>query len=430
MRSALLFLSVVLFGQHLLGQQSGSTHDSVFLKYFSEVEAATKKFTDLWNLDLYGPILLVDPQTREIIAANDDSLHVLQPSGEVFRGRLPLEVNIANTSVSWNGVRWAMIMLPLPDSLTERNNLLAHELFHRIQPELGFTASNPANAHLNNQNGRIYLRLELEALKKALRQGPGKKQKDHLTDAMVFRCFRNSLYQGSATEENLLELNEGLAEYTALVISGRTGIALQRHLISEIDKFYSNPTFVRSFAYHTLPAYGIILQTKNPGWNKDLSNETDFSEYLRKALKITLPADLKTAAEKASADYNGEVISKEEHHREIKRQKLVGEYIKRYTVDPHVELVFEKMSVSFDPRNIFPVDTKGAYYSTIRISDEWGILDVSNGALMSQDWDKIYLSVPVKIQGQKVSGPGWVLDLNDTHKLFLEDSGDYSVRKK
>jgi hypothetical protein len=410
MRTA-LFILIFIFVQNVNCQES-APDDTVYEKYFADIKMATEKFADLWNSDLSGPILLVDPLTREVKATNEDSLHILKPSGQIFTGRLPSEVNIANTSVSWNGVRWAMVILPLPDSLAERNDLLAHELFHRIQ------------------DGRIYLRLELEALKNAIRQSSGKKQRQYLTDAMIFRKYRNSLYRGSESEENGLELNEGLAAYTGLVVSDRTGGTLQKHLISEIDKFYKNPTFVRSFAYHTTPAYGIMLRSTSPAWNKDISDETDLTEYFIKAFKISLPEDLKTETEKISKDYNLEMISKEENSREVRRQKLVNEYLKKFTVDPHVELTFEKMNISFDPGNIVPVDQKGTYYPNIRVSDVWGTLAVTNGALLGPKWDRIFLSVPVKIQGQRATGPGWVLDLDDAYKLFLEDSGDYSLRKK
>ncbi len=418
-----------IFAQCLQGQHQATDSDTLYEKYFTEIKTATEKFTDLWNMDLAGPILLVDPVTREVKATNEDSMHVLKPSAQIFTGILPVGVNIANTSLLWNGVRWAMVMLPLPDSLTERNDLLAHELFHRMQPELGFKVKNPGNAHLDKKDGRIYLRLELEALKNAIRSS-GKKQRQYITDAMIFRSYRNKLYKGSETEENSLELNEGLAAYTGLIVSERAGATLQKHVVAEIDKFYKNPTFVRSFAYHTIPAYGVMLRSSSPAWNKDIADETDLTEYFMKAFKISIPEDLKTATEKAAKDYDAELITTEENSREVKRQKLVNEYLKKFTVDPHVELTFEKMNISFDPGNIVPVDQKGTYYPNVRVTDVWGILTVSNGALLGKNWDRIFLSVPVKILGQKATGPGWVLVLEDEYKLFLEDSGDYSLRKK
>ena len=61
-----------------------------------------------------------------------------------------------------------MIMLPLSENKNDRINLLAHELFHKAQSGLGFTQNNKESNHLDQKDGRIYLRLELEALTKAV----------------------------------------------------------------------------------------------------------------------------------------------------------------------------------------------------------------------------------------------------------------------
>jgi len=45
---------------------------------------------------------------------------------------------VANTAFDWNDKRWSMIMLPLPKDNVSRNNLIIHELFHRVQPGIGF----------------------------------------------------------------------------------------------------------------------------------------------------------------------------------------------------------------------------------------------------------------------------------------------------
>ena len=50
-----------------------------------------------------------------------------------------------------------------------RNNLIIHELFHSKQEKLGFkNLSEANNGHLDTYKRRLLLRLELEALKKAL----------------------------------------------------------------------------------------------------------------------------------------------------------------------------------------------------------------------------------------------------------------------
>jgi hypothetical protein len=53
----------------------------------------------LWGRPLYGPIIFVDPQTRQAVANQQDASGVLKPAGVgVFAGTLPKEVVIANTA--------------------------------------------------------------------------------------------------------------------------------------------------------------------------------------------------------------------------------------------------------------------------------------------------------------------------------------------
>ena len=169
-------------------------------------------------------------------------------------GKLPENINIANTAFDWNGKRWTMVALPLPETKEERLNLLIHESFHRIQPEIGFDSLYEIQSkHLDVKSGRIYLILELEALKKAL--GSNEPER-HIKNALLFRQYRYKIFPEAKNAENSLEINEGLAEYTGSVLGQRTESDLKKHYISQIDWFFTLPTFVRSFPYFTIPVYG------------------------------------------------------------------------------------------------------------------------------------------------------------------------------
>lgn len=428
-QSVLIAVSFLLI-HSVKGQQQSVTNDSISV-YFDDIKTAAKKNAGLWNKDLYGPIMLIDPKTRTIFANETDTANVLKPNGTIYSGVLPAKVNIANTAINWNGKRWAMIMLPLSHNKQNRINLLAHESFHSIQQSLGFTFNNAENNHLDQKEGRIYLRLELEALKKAVRSSSEKELKDHLTNAFIFRKYRHSLYSNSAVTENGLELNEGMAEFTGVIVSGRNKMQATTFLANGIDSFFKNPTFVRSFAYYTIPVYGYLLYQKNKNWNKKITAKTDLTEYFIKAFAINIPIDLKKKATEASGHYNGKAIVEEEIQREEKRKKLIAEYKARFIEDPHFEIRFEKMNVSFDPRNIMPIEDKGTVYPNIRVTDLWGILTVENGALMSPNWDKISISAPVKTDEKKVSGDGWTLELNEGYTIKKDETnGNYKLIKK
>lgn len=429
MKQTVLTAFFFLFVLGVKAQKQSIPPDTISV-YFDELKTASKKNIGLWNKDLYGPMILIDPKTREFFANDPDSEGMLKRNGTLYSGVLPATINIANTAINWGGKRWAMIMLPLSQNKENRINLLAHESFHSIQPSLGFNLNNAENNHLDQKEGRVYLRLELEALKQAVRSNSEKEMKQHLTNALTFRKYRNTLYKGSETTENLLELNEGIAEFTGLIVSGRNKDQTKSYFLNGIEGFMKNPTFVRSFAYYTTPVYGYLLYHKDPDWNKKIDSKTDLTSYFIKAFDIRIQADLQKAVEKLSDNYNGTSIIKQETDREEQTKKRIAEYKLKFIQQPHFEIKFEKMNVSFDPRNIVPVEDQGTVYPNIRITDLWGILTVENGALMSPNWDKISISNPVKTENKKISGDGWILELTDGYTIARdEDSGNYKLIK-
>lgn len=419
-----------MYIQLSFGQALSNFQDSI-ATYFSEIKVEAGKHQQIWAKDLYGPILLVNPDTRQLFANFSDTSGILKQVGKIYSGILQNEINIANTAVHWNNRRWAMIMLPLPVNKQDRINLLAHELFHVSQPSLGFQLFNPDNNHLDQKDGRIYLRLELEALKKVIQTVNEVEQKSHLTDALTFRKYRYVLYPGADTTENLLELNEGLAEYTGLVISGRNKKQLTEHFEQSINAFLSNPTFVRSFAYQTIPIYGYLLANTKKDWNREITVKTNLTDYIIKAFDILLPNDLRKTTDLILNQYNGEIIISEEKTREERTKKLIAGYKNKFITQPHFELVFEQMNISFDPRNIVPVEDKGTVYLKIRVIDNWGILTVENGALMSFNWDKISVTIPTQNENKNINGDGWTLELTDGYSVTKDESaGNYKLTKK
>jgi hypothetical protein len=431
MKKIILQFLCLIQGLFLSGQLSEPINSDNISTYFEEIQNATKEGFKVWNKDLYGSILLVDPKTRQVYSNEPNADNSLKLQNKIYIGKLPDSMNIANTSVQWSGKNWAMIMLPLPENHYERVNLLAHELFHKAQSSLGFTQSNKESNHLDQKDGRIYLRLELEALKKAVRSESEKEKKIHLTNAFIFRKYRNTLFPQSATTENQLELNEGIAEYTGFIISDRNKEQSKKHLINSTDAFFSNPTYVRSFAYHTVPVYGYLLSLKNRFWNREISANTNITDFFIKKFEINIPVNLKAAAEKNSNHYHGVLIFTEELARENKIKKKIAEYQSKFIEQPHLEIRFEKMNVSFDPRNILPIADKGTVYPNIRVTDNWGILEVENGALMSPDWSKMSISIPTKIEEQKAEGDGWILLLKDSYTIKKDEkTNNYSIIKK
>ena len=178
--------------------------------YFKEAAALCElEGGKLWGMSLCGPIAFADPLTGTI-ATN-------QPVPTAPR---PPYLGFANAALDWGGTRWSTIVWPMiaPMEKQARATLMIHELFHRIQPDLGLMTVGAPNDHLDTLDGRYWIQLEWRALTKALRSS-GDDRASALRDALAFRAARRKLFPGSAEKERADELREGLAQFTAILVS-------------------------------------------------------------------------------------------------------------------------------------------------------------------------------------------------------------------
>src|SRR5690606_8520335 len=114
---------------------------------------------ELWGQSLCGPIMIVDPADRAVIANQADPGGVLLPLADAFTGVLPAGAMMANTRVEWSGAEWTQLLWPVPSEPALLRVFLAHEMFHRIQPDLGLARSEAGNRHLDTLEGRYLLQL-------------------------------------------------------------------------------------------------------------------------------------------------------------------------------------------------------------------------------------------------------------------------------
>ena len=358
-------------------------------QYFREAQAVSERDGgSLWGAGLYGPMLLVDPETRTVAANQADALGQLKPESGVWAGRLREEQNIANTAVKWAGVKWTMLMWPLPEQKQARLKLVTHELFHRIQEQLRLPMAEASNRRLATKEGRIWLQLEWRALEAALRE-PGDGRRKAMEDALVFRAHRRRLSPGAAAEERRLELNEGLAEYTGVRLSAKSRSESAAAAGCELRQGSQRPSFERSFAYVSGPAYGLLLDDSELKWREQLKRGADLGELLVQAYHLKLPEASKEEARRRAEVYDGAVL----------------------------------MALD-QTRTVFP---------TMRVVDDWGILEVSGGAVLVREGGRavrVQVPVPADPSVRPLKGRGWTLTLNDGWALAPgARSGGLTVKK-
>jgi hypothetical protein len=395
-------------------------------------EACERDGGVLWGKSLCGPILLIDPASRRVIASHGDGEGRLTAQNGVWQGSLPAEISPANTALEWAGVRWTAVLWPLPENPREQTRLLLHEAFHRIQDQLRLPANLPDNAHLDSDVGRIWLQLEWRALLRAYEVGVSSGRKEAFVDALAFRLHRWQLLPEGREAEIALEKNEGLAEYTGIALSGDGG-AVRQQVVENLRTAPDAPSFVRSFAYASGPAYGLVLDSLRPKWRLEMPNRViDLGRLL--ALSLGIDAEqwqkLAATAPERAAQYRGAELMAAERTRAETRAAQRAELRARLVTGRVVRFDFRQMNITFDPGELVPLEGAGTVYPGARITDAWGVLEVSfGGALVASDWSNVRVAAADKPrrQGNVWIGSGWRLELAPGWRLVKEKGTGWAV---
>lgn len=394
---------------------------------FAEAKAVSDREGGVtWGQKLYGPMFFVDPKTKTIIANEPDAAGLLQAEDGVWVGKLPKDVLPANTAFDWQGRRWTMLEWPLWGDAKARARLLAHELFHRIQPSLKLLGSDLPNPQLDTLEGRLWLQLEWRALAVALTT-TGKPRQTAIRDALAFRAHRAALFAGSAESERAMEINEGLAEYTG-VRAASADAASARWIAAQKLLNAGEKTWVRSFPYTSGPAYGLLLDALAPGWRAGLTDKSDLSVLLAAALGNGPAVNAETRA----ALYGGAELRQVETERAAEAEAVRAGYRAKLITGPVLVLpnLGTHFRVSFDPRDLVPLGDAGTVYPTMQVTDDWGALTAKEGTLMAADWSKVTVTAPTETAAPHAKGAGWALDLAPGWTLVPAAApGSFTVQK-
>jgi len=407
------------------------------LRYFGQLkQTSDADGGKLWGVSLYGPLFFVDPVSREVVANQAGAQGVLKMQDGVWTGTLPNNLTPANTAWDWLGVRWTMVMWPLNDFREPRERLLLHECFHRIQEGIGLPAHDAVNNHLDTADGRIWTQLEWRALERALRQ-PGEARNLAIADALLFRAYRRSLFPEASANEDRLELNEGLAEYTGMKLSSESLEELVFRADRALRDGASNTSLARSFAYTSGPAYGALLDLSGKPWRKQVASAGGLGPLLARGYAVPETKVDREAAMAASARYQGEEVMAQETRRAEERQKKIAAARHKLVESPVLIFSLSKdVQYFFDPNDLMGIDSLNTVYPTLRLVDAWGILEVSDGAWLTRDAAGPLIRAQVQapsstaLSSAPIKGEGWSLTLNEGWKIVAGDRpGDFKVAK-
>jgi hypothetical protein len=246
-----------------------------------------------------------------------------------------------------------------------------------------------------------------------------------VSDALLFRAARYQLFPSAAGQEKSLELNEGVAEYTGVSVGNSTHEGQAKAALYDLSAHLGDQTFVRSFAYATGPAYGLLLDKYLPGWKQQLQSGPSLNDLLQRAARVSLPRDIDDAAAKRAQAYDGAVLRSVEVEREKKRQQILALNRAKFVDGPVLLIPLHHTNIQFNPQNLQPLEKSGTVYPTMRISADWGVLEVHNGALLKPDWSAVSVAAPT-VMGATLRGDGWTLELKPNWKVVpAERRGDF-----
>jgi hypothetical protein len=381
--------------------------------YFKEAAAICQRDGGrLWGVSLCGPMVFADARTRTL-ATNQP-----RPTAEQ-----PRTLGFANAPIEWGDSRWAAYMWDFTTSLDARTRgiFMLHELFHRIQPELGLITLSGNNAHLDTVEGRVWLRLEWRALARALGQS-GKVRKGTVSDALAFRTARRSQFANAAENERVEEIREGLAQYTGTVTTAASRPEAIASAIEQLAAAEGHETFLQQ-SYTTGVAYAMLLDDAFAAWRRRVRSDSDLGQMLMAALDVTPAAN----AVDASARYGGVELRAAEQTRGEQRRAVVRELQNRF-IDGPVLLVPSGGGAAFNAVGATPIPGVGTvYFNRYTTRGEWGTLEATNGVLIRSNGTR-QLPGPVRIDGVTLTGDGWAVTVAPGWTVGSGPrSGDYQI---
>lgn len=365
----------------------------------------------LWGISMAGVPWLAFDGDRLLATEDPGVAGFARAAAGIWSGLKPPELRAANTAIDWSGRRWATCSLPLNPDTAAR--LLIHEAWHAIQPLLfpGLSAAEtePGREIFDTVEGRVWLRTELTALGAALTSA-GTGQRRAAAAALTFRARRYELARPEERQrETLLDITEGLAEYTAWRLTGAPSAQLAEALAAPAPA-----SWTRAFCYRTGPAYGYLLDQLAPRWQFQVNATRDLQALLTQRVGMVADPELDATA------YDIDAVRAEE----TTAQKRIDEIKQRFTTSMRLRIRpgrAEEMRIVFDPRQVW-VNDEGTIYGSLTWSDRRGSrLAAHAGALVSSDWTEVWVPLgDAAVNHGITQGEGWKLELSGTWEICSE----------
>lgn len=399
-------------------------------KWFGQIrEICDRDNGKLWGKNIYGPVMLVERSTRKIVANQQDRDGLLKLKDGVYQGLYPKEQLINFGASTYGGTLYAMAPLPQEEDDYRIRWMAVRSLYRCFAVTSGIPVRSFNVSHFDDREARLWIKLEWKALRKAV-NSEGESRTLAIRDALIFRGANRELFPSSAMEADMFETNEGLATFTHTLLCTNSSDEFRQRLMENLDRFYSMPSFSRSFGFINGALYATLLHEKGFDMSSIHSDSTDMGVLVKDLYGIELPEVCRDVAGSLALTYDLDAINAEEEERLANIKESLHRQVSIFTEKPVVYFELQSPSFDFEQEDIHPLDTLGTLYTSMRVSDNWGKLTVNKeGCLVSSNYRFLRISARgLKEDKNRYTGDGWQLILNNDWELTRVDQ-NWFVRK-
>ena len=392
-------VSTAIFAYAVIGQAalaSAQVDQQRAQEFFKEAHAVCERDSGrLWGVSICMPMVIGDARTQTFATS--------QPPPDAPRPKL---IGLLNGPIQWGDAMWAALTWDTIAAQAPRlrSGMLIHESFHIVQMQLGLGVGTVSAEHLDTADGRYWLRLEWRALARALRES-GDARALAIRDALAFRRARHARFPGMAETERAVEINEGLASYTQAVLPAQSPADAIANTLDELTAAEGGESFVRTFAYASGPAYGLLLDAASPGWTRTVRASDDVATLLMRALAIQPVADGAAAA----ARYGGAQLRAAEDERDQQRHARIATLRRQFVEAPVLVMPGGGGGLSNSLGAVVIPDVGTIYFGAYRMTGPWGALEAGKGVLVATDGRSRRLPGPIRRDDSTVDGDGWTV---------------------
>jgi len=383
----------------------------------------------LWGVNLNGlPFMFVDPLTRDVAANSPGSREAFTRQGEVYVGSLNHTQTIGTTAVRFGFEWWGMMTWDFLESAYDDDEIvrvMIHELFHAWQNEL-FEPPQPASGNIFEEDldTNIHIRLEMNALLRALGGGSEEERRQSTLDALSIREERRQRHLGMTGNDIMTTIHEGTATYTDLML-GFSSTAARLAWIEDFKDAQTRGGIRRLSTYLIGAMYGFLLDEIGVNWKQGLRYETDLGVLLQDALGVTslTPID---EIDLRVYGYAKITAIATEWHGDLERMARSAE--SAFFEQPTLGIeIMGGFSGEYDLITAQILgETKVALYGDIVFSGVFGQLTIHDGPMLITGYR---IPVPgIVVEENRAFGHNWELELNEGFELHYTGNGYRIIR--